>query len=358
MPPGEPVVVPPYVPPEVPPDDPTVPPYVPPEVPPDDPTVPPYVPPEVPPDDPTVPPYVPPEVPPEPPPRVPDERTEDPTRIPSELPAPTGDLRGDLRRDDDERVANDPTARSRRRLRNPDDADAPEDSPKAAPRPPGTYPREIAHRERVEYSFDPSTGDYSASIVESSEPVVTNWDDSPPASDQRSVGGWDVVPGQDGVVADRNEGEIPIPEGIKQRLALQAEKEGGVATTTDTLDYHHDLDTRDTQAKPVRPSRARVQEAMRASRAGEPGAGVTGAGVTGAGVTGAGVKGAGEGGLNDKYAKLREMQQQQQKAPKPAAPAQRNRRRGSGREDKKGGYNLPEIVIVQEPALKRGPLGF
>ena len=290
-------------------------------------------------------------MPPEPPPRVPDERTEDPTRIPSELPAPTGDLRGDLRRDDDERVANDPTARSRRRLRNPDDADAPEDSPKAAPRPPGTYPREIAHRERVEYSFDPSTGDYSASIVESSEPVVTNWDDSPPASDQRSVGGWDVVPGQDGVVADRNEGEIPIPEGIKQRLALQAEKEGGVATTTDTLDYHHDLDTRDTQAKPVRPSRARVQEAMRASRAGEPGAGVR------PGRRGCDRRGC-EGGLNDKYAKLREMQQQQQKAPKPAAPAQRNRRRGSGREDKKGGYNLPEIVIVQEPALKRGPLGF
>ena len=98
---------------------------------------------------------------------------------------------------------------------------------------------------------------------------------------------------------------------------------------------------------------------MRASRAGEPGAGVTGAGVKGAGVKGAGVTGAGgEGGLNDKYAKLREMQQQQQKAPKPAAPAQRNRRRGSGREDKKGAYNLPEIVIVQEPALKRGPLGF
>ena len=276
---------------------------------------------------------------------------------------PLRDDTGLERERDDGQVRDDEIARSRR-LRKPDDPDAPDDAPKAAPRPPGAYPREIAHRERVEYSFDPSNGEYSARRVESSEPVVTGWDETPPSSDQRSVGGWDVRPGQDGVVADRNEGEIPIPEGIKQRLALQAEKEGGVATTTDTLDYHHDLDTRDTQAKPVRPSRARVQEAMRASRAGEPGAGVTGAGVKGAGVKGAGVKGAGvtgaggEGGLNDKYAKLREMQQQQQKAPKPAAPAQRNRRRGSGREDKKGGYNLPEIVIVQEPALKRGPLGF
>ena len=200
---------------------------------------------------------------------------------------------------------------------------------------------------RANFQYDPSNGEYSANIVESSEPVVTNWDETPPASDQRSVGGWDVVPGQDGVVADRNEGEIPIPEGVKQRLALQAEKEGGVATTTDTLDYHHDLDTRDTQAKPVRPSRARVQEAMRASRAGEPGAGAAGAGADDAG-----------GGLNDKYSKLREMQQQQQKAPKPAAPAQRNRRRKSGRDDLKGGFNLPETVIVQEAGLRRGPLGF
>ena len=63
-------------------------------------------------------------------------------------------------------------------------------------------------------------------------------------------------------------------------------------------------------------------------------------------------------GLNDKYAALKEMQQQQQKAPKPSAPAQRNRRRGSGRDDKKGGYNLPEIVIVQESGMRRGPLGF
>ena len=86
---------------------------------------------------------------------------------------------------------------------------------------------------------------------------------------------------------------------------------------------------------------------MRASRAGEPGAGATGAGEPGGG-----------GGLNDKYAALKEMQQQQQRAPKPSAPAQRNRRRGSGREDKKGGYNLPEIVIVQESGLRRGPLGF
>ena len=36
-------------------------------------------------------------------------------------------------------------------------------------------PREIAHRERVEYSFDPSNGEYTARRVESSEPVVTGW---------------------------------------------------------------------------------------------------------------------------------------------------------------------------------------
>ena len=195
---------------------------------------------------------------------------------------PLRDDTGLERERDDGQVRDDEIARSRR-LRKPDDPDAPDDAPKAAPRPPGAYPREIAHRERVEYSFDPSNGEYTARRVESSEPVVTGWDETPPSSDQRSVGGWDVRPGQDGVVADHNEGEIPIPEGIKQRLARQAEREGGVATTTDTLDYHHDLDTRDTQAKPVRPSRARVQAAMRASRAGEPGAGATGAGEPGGG---------------------------------------------------------------------------
>ena len=195
---------------------------------------------------------------------------------------PLRDDTGLERERDDGQVRDDEIARSRR-LRKPDDPDAPDDAPKAAPRPPGAYPREIAHRERVEYSFDPSNGEYTARRVESSEPVVTGWDETPPSSYQRSVGGWDVRPGQDGVVADHNEGEIPIPEGIKQRLARQAEREGGVATTTDTLDYHHDLDTRDTQAKPVRPSRARVQAAMRASRAGEPGAGATGAGEPGGG---------------------------------------------------------------------------
>ena len=139
----------------------------------------------------------PPATPPPPPPDPAREEVEEERREvvdPRVIDPPIRDDTGLERERDDGQVRDDEIARSRR-LRKPDDADAPDDAPKAAPRPPGAYPREIAHRERVEYSFDPSNGEYSARRVESSEPVVTGWDETPPSSDQRSVGGWDVRPG-------------------------------------------------------------------------------------------------------------------------------------------------------------------
>ena len=52
-------------------------------------------------------------------------------------------------------------------------------TPRAAPRPPGTYPRAIAHTEQLECSYDPKTDEYHARILDSTEPVVTRWDNSP-----------------------------------------------------------------------------------------------------------------------------------------------------------------------------------
>ena len=55
-----------------------------------------------------------------------------------------------------------------------DGADA---DPRAARRPLGTYPRAVAHRETVEYGYNPTTGEFTARVASASEPVVTAWDE-------------------------------------------------------------------------------------------------------------------------------------------------------------------------------------
>ena len=103
----------------------------------------------------------------------------------------------------------------------------------AAPRPGGAYPRSVEHQERVEYSYDPSTGEFAARVVSSSEPVVTGWDYSPPQQDEREVGSWDVTPTEDGVTA-ANQGRVEIPESVKDRLRAEASETGEPVTTSTT----------------------------------------------------------------------------------------------------------------------------
>ena len=144
------------------------------------------------------------------------------------------------------------------------DLDEPVDEPEpqAAPRPEGAYPRSVEHQERVEYSYDPSTGEFAARVVSSSEPVVTGWDYSPPQQDEREVGSWAVTPTEDGVTA-ANQGRVEIPESVKDRLRAEASETGEPVTTSTTLRYQHDLDTRETQSRVPRLSAAALAERAR-----------------------------------------------------------------------------------------------
>ena len=142
-----------------------------------------------------------------------------------------------------DRRAGEASAQARQR---PDAADARKDTAiTPAPRPPGSFPRQIAHDEQIEYSYNPETGDYSGRLVESSEPVVTAWDRSPPVPEERAVGAWDVVPNNDGVQVEAS-GRVTVPESIKAQLKAQAEQTGEPTTTTATHRVQHDLDTRET----------------------------------------------------------------------------------------------------------------
>ena len=125
----------------------------------------------------------------------------------------------------------------------PDDEFRPEtDVPREAPRPPGSFPRAIAHNERVEYSYDPETDEFHARIIDSTEPVVTRWDNSPPLQEERPVGTFDVTPNESGVQAEHT-GRAVVPDGVKDELKEQAEETGERASSTALLKYQHDLDS-------------------------------------------------------------------------------------------------------------------
>ena len=125
------------------------------------------------------------------------------------------------------------------------------ETPEAAPRPPGGFPRRIGHQETGEYRYDPDSGEFTAQVVESTEPVVTGWDESAPQREERPVGTWDVIPSDDRVIAE-NQGRAAIPEGVMARLREKAAG-GNPATTQVTMNYDPDLDTGETTTRNPRP---------------------------------------------------------------------------------------------------------
>ena len=203
------------------------------------------------------------------------------------------------------------------------------DGPQATPRPPGAYPRAIEHQEQVEYRYNPETGEFNARIVASREPVVTGWDRTPPEREERAVGTWDVTPDADGVTASNGQ-RVTVPEGIKAQLRQEAEATGEPASTTATLRYHHDLDTRETSSQARRYDTRSLAERVEALRNRSQ---------------------TGGGELGPRYQRLlaRMMQAKKQR---PARSSQ-NRRASRTRKEKLVGFKLPEIVIVQEPAITR-----
>ena len=48
---------------------------------------------------------------------------------------------------------------------------------------------------------------------------------------------------REGLTVENNE-RVPVPEGVKAQLKQEAEQTGEVATTTTTMRYDHDLETR------------------------------------------------------------------------------------------------------------------
>ena len=210
----------------------------------------------------------------------------------------------------------------------PSSADSPERSPVAAPRPPGAYPRAIAHNEQVEYSYDPETGEFHARIVDSSEPVVTRWDDSPPEQTERPVGTFDVTPTEGGVQAEET-GRAVVPEGVKAELKRQAEETGERATSTTTLRYQHDLDSGETDYRAPRRSPAELAAIIqRRNQQRDNGS---------------------TSEMSAKYqvvAKHLERQAAEQKAQRQQRASRR--RSGSAARDKEPGYSLPQIVITTE----------
>ena len=237
--------------------------------------------------------------------------------------------------------------RPRHRPRPPSD-ESPTEGPTPAPRPPGSFPRTIAHDERVMYSYNPESDEYSARIIESSEPVVTTWDDSPPAREERPVGTFDVIPNNDGTEAT-NVGRVTIPDDIKAQLQSEAEQRGEPVSTITTLRYEHDLDSRDTttraanaeregQSHDTRSIAERVEGAqpkmataqlLRERRHAQQG-----------------------GELSPAYQRL--LKQVNAQAEGKRGSTGGNRRRSSSRAgERRPSYRLPEIVIVQEGG--RGP---
>ena len=161
----------------------------------------------------------------------------------------------------------------------------------------------------MEYNYDPETDEFHVRVVDSSEPVVTRWDNSPPELTERPVGTFDVTPTEGGV---------------------QAEETGERATSTTTLRYQHDLDSGETDYRAPRRSPAELAAIIqRRNQQRDNGS---------------------TSELSAKYqvvAKHLERQAQEQKAAQRQKRASR-RRSGSSARDKERAYSLPQIVITTE----------
>ena len=210
----------------------------------------------------------------------------------------------------------------------PSSADSPERPPVATPRPPGAYPRAIAHNEQVEYSYDPETGEFHARIADSSEPVVTRWDDSPPEQTERPVGTFDVTPTEGGVQAEHT-GRATVPDGVKDQLKEEAEETGERATSVSRLRYQHDLDTGETDYRAPRRNPAELAAIIQRRNEQRDSGGTS--------------------ELSAKYqmvAKHLERQAAEQKAQRQQRASRRRSASGAG--DKERAYSLPQIVITTE----------
>ena len=204
-----------------------------------------------------------------------------------------------------------------------------------AARPPGTFPRNIGHDEQVEYSLDPASGQVEARLVESHEPVVTGWDETPAAALERPVGSWAVVPSKDGVTATGT-GTVVVPPEIRERLEQEADETGEPVSTVATLRYQHDLDSQATNLTVTAAARQRPEADVGA--------------YTLAGVHTEADRPA---ELNDRYSQLLKALVKAEKTKKSTS----NRRRAATRvkDLKSGPYKLPQIVVLSErPRSRRG----
>ena len=268
----------------------------------------------------------------DPPPREPPPPPEELPRVKRESSDPfdTSRLPGPsmtLPRDDVPRVPVDEPMKSRPRP-DSDDVTPDSDDVKAVPRPnESSYPRAIAHTEHIEYRYDPETDTVDGRIVQTSEPVVTSWDDSPPTQEQRAVGTWDVTPGPEGVEVEGG-ARVTVPDNMKAQLKQQAEGLGEPVTKTVALRYQHDLDTGTTR-QDSRGSPEDMVKALKAKNTPKDGT-----------------------DLNDKYKQMMEALQRKAMEQKQQQQQQRtNRRSASSRANEKTpSYKLPQIVVVQEAA--------
>ena len=170
--------------------------------------------------------------------------------------------------------------------------------------------------------------------MDSSEPVVTRWDNSAPAHEERPGGTFDVTPTNDGVQAEHT-GRTTVPEGVKDQLKEEAEATGERATSVSRLRYQHDLDTGETEYKPPRRSPAELAAIIQRRNQRRDNS---------------------SSELSAKYqavARHLERQAQEQKVAQRQQRASR-RRSGSAARDKEPGYSLPQIVITTESGSGSG----
>ena len=175
------------------------------------------------------------------------------------------------------------------------------------------------------------TDGFHARILNSSEPVVTRWDNSPPELSERPVGTWDVTPTANGVQAEQT-GRSVVPEGVKAELKRQAQETGERAASTETLRYQHDLDSGETDYRAPRRSVSELAAALQARR---------------------NQQGGGDQELNARYKRVADLLSQQAQERRAAQNQRPRRGRSSNAGDKERGYKLPQIVVVQEPMNSR-----
>ena len=283
--------------------------------------------------------------------RVPDDgqRSPDPAR--QLTPGPT------LLRTDVEPGREPEATVPRPRLPDPINPEKPEQIAQA-PRPPGSYPRQIAHDEVVEAHLDPETGNVSTKVVDKSEPIVTAWDRSAPTTTERPVGSWAVSPTtRDIEVAEG--ADARLPDEVQKQLQAIAQQNGGEPVQV-TIRLSHDLDTDETTATAYVSPRQKKTQPVESPNGSLPGisthdeegkAAKWGRGLAARDAVVAGVDD-GSSELSETLKAYAEIVKQQQ-----AQRGGKGRRAGRGDKLKDGGYQLPTIVVKESPVGDGGRIG-